>query len=59
MNCCESKHNTCNVAKLWEGVATPFHDAVLKQATKEINAIIDRVDRSNPDKARHLSFVQF
>ena len=58
MNCCESKDNTCNVAKLWEGAASAFHDAEIQQATKEINAIIEEVERGNRDKARELRLVQ-
>lgn len=58
MNCCESTSNTCNVAKLWEGAASAFHDAEIQQATKEINAILAELDRSNRDKARELRLVQ-
>lgn len=58
INCCESKQNTCNVAKLWDGAASAFHDAELKQATKEINAIMEQLERGNRDKSRELRFVQ-
>lgn len=58
MNCCESKDNTCNVAKLWEGTASPFHDAAIQQATKEINAVLEGLERGNRDKTRELRFVQ-
>ena len=58
MNCCESKENTCNVAKLWEGAASAFHDDALQQATKEINAVLEELERGNRDKARELRFVQ-
>lgn len=58
MNCCESTSNTCNVAKLWEGVTSPFHDAELRQATREINAILEDLERSNRDAARKLHLVQ-
>ena len=58
MNCCESDSNTCNVSKLWEGETSPFHDAELQQATKEINAMLDEARRTNRDPSRELHFVQ-
>jgi len=59
MNCCTSETSTCNLPKLWGvGELTTFHDAELAQATKEINAILDDVKKSNKDPNRHLSFIQ-
>ena len=40
------------------GAASAFHDAEIQQATKEINAIIEEVERGNRDKARELRLVQ-
>jgi hypothetical protein len=59
MTCCTSETSTCNVSKLWElaGVSE-FHDADLQQATKEINAILDAVRKTNRDPKRSLNFVQ-
>jgi hypothetical protein len=59
MNCCESETSTCNVSKLWEVAAlSTMHDAALQKATKEINALLDGVRRTNRDSSRELHFVQ-
>lgn len=60
IDCYKSKANKQTVCRLWQ-VKEPsaFHDAAMMEATAKINAIIARLDRGNPDKARHLSFVQF
>jgi hypothetical protein len=44
-------------AKLHEPSVTPFHDAELMQATKDINKILDRVRNKDPN--RTLSFIVF
>ena len=45
---------------LWEvGALTAFHDSEMAKATKEINAILSRVEQSNRDPKRNLSWVQF
>jgi hypothetical protein len=45
---------------LWEaGELTAFHDSQMAKATKEINAILSRVEKSNRDPQRKLSWVQF
>jgi hypothetical protein len=49
----------CNVAGLWQGGTSDFHDAVLQSATAEINKILDRVERGNHDSSRHLCFINF
>jgi hypothetical protein len=36
-----------------------FHDAELAQATREINQVLDRVERNNKDPKRELSFIEF
>jgi len=57
--CCESTTSNCNVSKLWEAAElTAFHDAELQQATKEINAILGEVTKSNKEPKRELSFIQ-
>jgi hypothetical protein len=59
MTCCTSETSTCNVSKLWEVTGlTQFHDAELRQATKQIKALLDGVKRSNRDSSRDLHFVQ-
>jgi hypothetical protein len=59
MNCCESETSTCNVSKLWEvGGLSAFHDAELQAATREINAILDGVRKTNREAGRELHFVQ-
>jgi hypothetical protein len=45
---------------LWEAdELTDFHDAELARATREINAIVDRIQKNNKDPERNLSFIQF
>jgi len=49
-----------DVAKLWEAAElSEFHDAELARATKEINAILTRVERNNRNADRKLSLVEF
>jgi hypothetical protein len=38
---------------------TSFHDAALAQATKEINAILSKIEKGNRDPERQLSFIEF
>jgi hypothetical protein len=38
---------------------TEFHDAQLAQATREINGIVDDIQRNNRDPEHTLSFIQF
>ena len=60
MNCFESPDADQTVTKLWEvEKLTTFHDAELAQATKEINAILTRVEASNKDPELTLSFIRF
>ena len=48
-----------DIAKLWEVEQTAaFHDAPLAKATQEINAILSKVEKSNTDPTRKLSFIQ-
>ena len=48
------------VTNLWEvDELTELHDAELAQATKEINAILKGVEKSNKNPDRKLSFIQF
>ncbi len=37
---------------------TPFHDNTLAQATKEINAVLIKVQRANKDSKRKLAIIQ-
>lgn len=57
--CFASALSRCTVARLWEGDRANFHDAELQNATAEINTILDRVARKDPDKSRHLAFITF
>ena len=57
---CFKGTGTCHVANLWETEElTAFHDANLAGATKEINAIIEKIQKNNQDSKRTLSFIQF
>jgi len=48
------------VHKLWETTElTEFHDAELRQATKEINGILSALEKGNKDSERKLSLIQF
>jgi hypothetical protein len=60
INCYASPTSTCTVTEFWEtGELTGFHDAELAHATKEINAILSEIKKSNTDPKRELSFIQF
>lgn len=49
-----------DVAKLWETAGlSEFHDAELASATREINAILSRLERKNRSADRKLSFIEF
>ena len=63
----KTKHVTCakgpggqTVFNLWEAAElTEFHDADLARATKEINAITEKIASSNKDSTRTLSLIEF
>ena len=47
------------VCKLWTATAvSDFHDAELAEATKKINAIVNRLEKGNRNKKRKLSFIK-
>jgi hypothetical protein len=49
-----------DVAKLWEAEElTEFHNAELARATKEINAILSKVENNNRHPERKLSLIEF
>lgn len=58
MDCFPSSWNTQTISNLWEtnGVSA-FHDAELKKATAEINAILGAVGKENKNPERKLSFI--
>lgn len=57
--CCTSETSSCTVSKLWEvAQITPFHDAKLQKATKEINAILDGVRKGRRDEKHELCLIQ-
>lgn len=59
VHCCTSETSTCTVSNFWEvGELTSFHDAQLRQATKEINAILEDIKKRNRQPERDLSFIQ-
>jgi hypothetical protein len=48
------------VLNLWETEElTDFHDAELAQATKEINAIVEKIQKNNRDPNRTVSLIEF
>lgn|SRR5262249_17180892 len=63
----DRKHVTCakgrggqSVVGLWEAEElTDFHDADLARATKEINAIFDKIEKNNKNPERTLSLIEF
>jgi hypothetical protein len=58
--CFSSPNGGQTLGLLWEPEAlSSFHDEELAKATKEINAILKRVERSKPSEAHELSFVEF
>lgn len=58
--CFEDLTSFQTVTKLWEVTElTTFHDAELAQATKDINAILSGLEKSNKDSTRKLSFIRF
>ena|ERR1700730_3479520 len=60
MICFPSPESYQTVTKLWETTElTAFHDAELAKATKEINAILSGLEKSNKDPERTLSFILF
>lgn len=57
--CFADPQDNCSISPLWETTRpSEFHDSDLAKATKEINAIINRIDRSNKDKERELCFIK-
>jgi hypothetical protein len=46
--------------KLWEAAAlSEFHDAELARATREINAIVEKIEAENKDRDRKLSLIEY
>src|SRR5918999_883882 len=57
---CYSGGSGQTVARLWEADSlSGFHDEELAKATKEINAILERVARSQASEDAELSFIEF
>jgi len=56
----KSPRDMQTVCILWEATAiSDFHDKELAEAMKKINAILTRVEKSNKDKKRKLSFIKY
>lgn len=56
--CFASNVSNCTVkARLLEADRSNFHDAELQSATREINDILDRIERNSKDVSRHLCFI--
>ena len=55
--CFRSNKGGCVVVSLRTAAQSVFYDADLETATKEINAILDRLVAKNGDTSRHLSFI--
>jgi hypothetical protein len=48
------------IGKLWEAEElTEFHDDKLAGATREINAIVEKLENNNKDPERTLSLIEF
>ena len=48
------------VGNLWEAAElTEFHDAGLARATREINAIVEKIEAGNQDPNRKLSLIEY
>jgi hypothetical protein len=60
MDCYKSTWDSQTVCELWQtsGLSS-FHDRDLAEATKKINSILGRIEKSNRDKKRKLSFIKF
>jgi hypothetical protein len=57
---CYKGYGGQDVAKLWEAEElTDFHDADLARATKEINALLSKLERNNLKSDRKLSLIEF
>jgi hypothetical protein len=60
VRCYISPDSLQTLTNLWEATElTPFHDAELAQATKDINSILTKVQKKNKDRNRTLSFLEF
>ncbi len=60
MLCLPDKESYQTLTNLWETTElTAFHDADLAQATKQINGILSRLEKSNKESERKLSFIRF
>lgn len=63
----KGNHVTCakgpggqTLVNFWEaGELTEFHDADLARATKEINAIVGKIEKNNKDPKRTVSLIEF
>jgi hypothetical protein len=59
MLCAPDVESYQTVTKLWETTElAAFHDAPLAQGTKQINGILERLEKNNKDKERKLSFIR-
>jgi hypothetical protein len=57
---CFKGNGSCTVTALWETEGlTVFHDAQLASATKEINAIVEKIQKNNQDSKRTLSAIEY
>ena len=58
--CYNSPEGLQTLTKLWEAVElSAFHDAELADATKKINDVLSRIEKSNRGNGRKLSLVAF
>ena len=58
VNCYESTKGGQTVSRLWEADESSFHDAQLAGATRQINSILERLEKGNEDPERRLSFIE-
>jgi len=59
IDCFKDQLDFQTVCGLWEAEPSAFHDDELVAATKKINAVLSRIEKSNGDKGRKLSFIKF
>jgi len=60
MVCLASPHSYQTVTGLWEVTKLmACHDAELAHATKKINGVLNKLEKSNKDRKRKLSFIRF
>lgn len=55
--CFRSTNSRCVVFNLAEAGRSEFHNVELQTATRQINGILNRVNKANPDLTRDLALI--